>query len=74
MTLTFTGTIEGNTIKGSIGGGINGDFTGTRPTGPTSSNPEDDFWGVSSGDVDDDHSGRDAHGHGHDGRRRGGRQ
>jgi imidazolonepropionase-like amidohydrolase len=74
MTLTFTGTIEGNTIKGSIGGGINGDFTGTRPTGPTSSNPEDDFWGISSGDVDDDHSGRDAHGHGHDGRRRGGRQ
>ena len=42
MTLTFTGTIEGNTIKGSIGGGINGDFTGTRPTGPTSSNPEDE--------------------------------
>jgi hypothetical protein len=41
MTLTFTGTLEGNTIKGSIGGGINGDFTGTRPTGPTSSNPDD---------------------------------
>jgi imidazolonepropionase-like amidohydrolase len=39
MTLTFTGTLEGNTIKGSIGGGISGDFTGTRPTGPTSSNP-----------------------------------
>lgn len=76
MTLTFTGTIEGNTIKGSIGGGVNGDFTGTRPTGPTSSNPEDDFWGVSSGSLDDDHSGRDAHGdgHGHDGRRRGGRE
>ncbi len=31
MTLTFTGTIDGNTIKGAIGGHINGDFTGTRP-------------------------------------------
>jgi hypothetical protein len=66
MTLTFTGTLDGNTIKGSIGGGINGDFTGTRASGPPSSNPED----YSSND-DDDHSGRDAHGHGHG---RGGRQ
>jgi imidazolonepropionase-like amidohydrolase len=72
MQVTFTGTIEGNTLKGSITSPRhNGDLSGTRPTGPTSSNPDDDV----SGADDDDHSGRDAHGrrdHRRDGR--GGRQ
>jgi hypothetical protein len=61
LAITFSGTIEGNTLKGSISSTqVNGELTGTRPTGPTSSNPDED-----------DHSGRDAHGH-RDGR--GGRQ
>ena len=69
---TFSGTIEGNTLKGSVSSThFNGEISGTRPTGPTSSNPDDDFWGVSGGSDDDDHSGRDAHGPRH---RRGGRQ
>ena len=62
MTLTFTGTIDGNTVKGSIGGGVNGDFTGTRASSPPSSRPEDES-GFSIGLDDDDHSGREVHGH-----------
>jgi hypothetical protein len=75
LPVTFTGTLDGNAIKGAISSTrFNGDLSGTRPTGPTSSNPDDDLFGVSGGD-DDDHSGRDAHGRG-DGHRhgRGGRQ
>jgi imidazolonepropionase-like amidohydrolase len=75
LAITFSGTIDGNTLKGSITSPqFTGDLSGTRATTPPSSNPEDEFFGFSTGDVDDDHSGRDAHGHGHDGRRRGGRQ
>ena len=71
LAITFSGTIEGNTLKGSISSPqFNGELSGTRPTGPTSSNPDDDASGVSGAD-DDDHSGRDAHGHRHG---RGGRQ
>ncbi len=65
------GTIEGNTLKGSISSPqFNGDLTGTRATSPTSSNPENES-GFSIGLDDDDHSGREVHGHSHG---RGGRQ
>ena len=62
VAITFSGTLEGNTIKGSISSTrFNGDLTGTRPTGPTSSNPDDED---SVSQDDDDHSGRHAHGSG----------
>ena len=67
MAITFSGTIDGNTLKGSISSPtFTGDLSGTRAATPPSSNPEDE-----SSNDDDDHSGRDAHGHAHG---RGGRQ